>query len=646
MTWKSSLGTDRSRKKTMRNYSSLWKKSDMTHSLKKKLILSVLLLLALFIIIFLMNNIVLNAMLMKRTSQSVTKSIRLADISLSYFLEQAKEQAYRLSAEVTERADIKSLLCGDEDLSVYAEYKATKQYITELTKIGLTGGVESIYVYSGSRGKLITSNNGVFRVQEIPEYKWLQEARTMQGDNALKWIGHCRYLNELQWDAYMISLICKAHTINRGINHEVYFGLNFNESLIYDVFKDIGITPHSMAYLTDESGVILSAGNKDSIGVNLNELLDADIFGGFNGESARIIVGGERFVRFIAVNDTTNWNIVLLVPEWELFKERRIYWLIISLCISVVITGIILIAYKTIVRYVDTPVMKLVKFMKKAEKGDFGVRITDTRKDEFGLLYTGFNEMVGKIDILIRELYQEKLLKRDVELKYLQKLINPHFLYNTLDTLNWLARENRLSDVSALTLALSNQYRTIFNRGQEYIPLGVCLQNITDYLFIHKVRYGGTFSYRIHMEDAISDVLVLNLTLQPAVENALMHGIQNRDKAGGKVVISARLRKNRIRVRIFDNGAGMWKEKLKILRMNMRSDRKSNDSGLKIVHQRIKLFYGSQYGISIHSSFRKGTCVSFVFPAWEYIDPQRSFEFSQSESLGIFNDERQKLSLL
>jgi two-component system sensor histidine kinase YesM len=515
-----------------------------------------------------------------------------------------------------------------------------------LTKIGLTGGVESIYVYSDFRGKLITSNNGVFRVQDISNYKWIQEAQSMHGDNALKWIGHCRYLNEQQWDAYMISLICKAHTINREIKNDVFFGLNFNESLIYDVFKDIGITPHSRVYLTDGSGIILSAGNKENIGVNLTGLLGTDVFGGTDGELAGITVNRERFVRFVAQNDATNWNIVLLVPEWELFEERRIYWLIITLCLSMVITGIVFIAYRTIVRYVDTPVMKLVKFMKKAEKGDFNIRITDSRRDEFGLLYAGFNEMVSKIDILVRELYQEKLLKRDVELKYLQKLINPHFLYNTLDTLNWLARENRLSDVSALTLALSNQYRTIFNRGQEYIPLGVCLQNISDYLFIHKVRYGGAFSYRIQMGEAISDILVLNLTLQPAVENALMHGIQSRDRAGGKVVISARLRNNLLYVCIFDNGAGMWKEKLKILRMNMKSDRKSNDSGLKIVHQRIKLFYGNQYGLQLRSSFRKGTCVRFVFPAWEYLDPKRGLELAQSDGFGVFNDDRQKVSLL
>jgi two-component system sensor histidine kinase YesM len=575
-------------------------------------------------------------MLINRTNQSAEGSIKLADLSLTYFFEQAKEQSYQLAAGVTEREEIKNLLCSNKTvLSGYEEYNATRQYISELTKIGLTSKVESVYVYSGFRKKLITSNNGVFRVQDINNYKWFQEAQLMDGNKALKWIGYCRYLNEYQWEpnAYMISLICKAHMINRSIKTEVYFGLNFNESDIFDIFRDINITPNTMVYLTDDDGIILSADNKRNIGMYIGELLGTDIFSGYNGRTSRITINREGYQRIIEKNSPTDWNIVVLIPENELFEESRFFWVAITLFLILLSAGSIFLGYRTIVRYVDAPVMRLVSFMKEVEKGDFNIRIVETRKDEFGALYSGFNEMVGKISILIRELYQEKLIKRDVELKYLQKLINPHFLYNTLDTVNWLARENRLSDVSALTLALSNQYRTIFNRGQDYIPLGICLHNIENYLFIHRIRYGEMFSYHIHCDASIKDILILNLTLQPAIENALIHGIQSRDKTGGRVVVSARKRKNTIHVRIYDNGTGMRREKLKIIKVNMNADRKNNDSGMKIVHHRIKLFYGDKYGIRIRSSFRRGTCVSIIFPAYELIDLKRKSIREQMDSM-------------
>lgn len=600
------------------------RKGDISYSLKTKLIFSVLLLLTLFILIFLVNTILLNSMLIKRSNQTVLNSIKQADLALTYALEQAKEQAYQLSAQVTQREDIRTLLSDGEnkELTTYQEFYITRQYIAELTKIGLTNNVESIYVYSGLRKKLITSNNGVFTYDDIKDYKWLGEAFSIDGAKALKWVGNCRYLNEQQWEphAYIISLICRAHTINRNIRNEVYFGLNFNESNIYNIVNDISISPGSMVYLADNSGVIISARDKKVIGMNLNKLYGDDILDDFNKEAKRITVNGKYHQRIIAENSATGWSTVVLIPENELFKEQRILWIIISISLCLTSAVIIFIAYRTIVRYVDIPVMNLVKSMKKVEKGDFSAHIVEKRKDEFGVLYEGFNEMIGKINVLIKELYQEKLLKRDVELKYLQKMINPHFLYNTLDTVNWLAKENRLVDVSALTMALSNQYRTIFNRGKEYVTLGVCLQNIENYLFIHRIRYGGMFSYRIDADEAVKDILMLNLILQPTVENALIHGIQDRGKSGGKVIISARMKKNLICVRVFDNGIGMRKEKLNIIKINMKSGGKTNDSGIKIVHKRMVLFYGEKYGIRIRSSYKKGTCVSFVFPAYEFLN--------------------------
>lgn len=601
------------------------KQSMFPHSLKTKLILAVLLLLGLFIAIFMMNNIILNSIVIKNTNQSVLNSINQANLSLSYVLEQAKEQAYQLSTQITERDDIERLLTQESpNLTRYQEYNMTEQYISELTKIVLTTKMESIYVYSPLRSKLLTSNNGIFDYDGISGYKWLTQALSISSDDALKWVGNCPYLNEQQRNpqSSIVSLICRAHIINRAMKGEVFFGLNFNEATIYSIFRDIRISPNTLVYLTDQNGTVISSRDKKLIGTSLSQAQKASVFSGNSNGIERIAVGGDYFQRIIVDNTITNWKIVVLIPEKELLAKRRGFWLFVVLSLSLVSVGFSFIAYRTIVKFVDRPVMKLVNFMKVVEKGNFKVNIREERKDEFGALYTGFNEMVGKIDVLIRELYQEKLLKRDIELKYLQKLINPHFLYNTLDTIRWLAEENRLSDVSSLTLVLSNLYRATFNSGQDFVTLNASILSIENYLYIHKARYGELFSYVIDVKEELKNYLILNLILQPLVENSLLHGIQKRESGGGLVKISARMRDNLIFIRVFDNGIGMRKDKLKIIKANMKADRKTNDSGLKIVYQRIKLFYGDRYGLCIKSSFKRGTCFSFSFPVFEHIPGQ------------------------
>lgn len=592
------------------------------HSLKTKLILSILLILGLFIVILVVNNIILDSIIIRNTNQSVLNSVNQADISLSHMLEQAKEQAYQLSGQVTERDDVEKLLTRDSAaLSKYDEYDMTVQYIAELTKIGMINKLESIYVYSTAREKLITSNNGVFDYKSVTDYPWMARALSEDRGEAFEWLGACPYLNELQRNphAYIISLICRAHRLNRTIRSEVYFGLNFTESALFEIFKEIDISPNTAVYLVDENGIVISTRNKASIGESLQSIVKDAGAVPTNGPAAaeRISVDGRYFQRIVVNNTVTGWSIVVFVPEAELMAQRKGFWLFVVFTMSLVFFGSVFIAYRTIVEFVDRPVMKLMDFMKKVEKGDFKVSILEERRDEFGALYTGFNEMVERIDVLIRELYQEKLLKRDIELKYLQKLINPHFLYNTLDTIRWLAEADRLSDVSSLTLVLSRLYRATFSSGKDFVSIDESIASIENYLFIHKVRLGDVFTYAIDVEAEARGHLILNLILQPLVENALIHGIQKREGEGGLVKITAKMRGNLIHIRVYDNGMGIRPEKLRLIRANMKADNEVNDSGLKIVNRRIMLIYGEKYALRLRSACGRGTCISFSYPVFE-----------------------------
>lgn len=586
-------------------------------NLKSKLILAVVLLLILFMIVIIVSSMLLNSAILKRAHELVLNNIKQTDMSLSYIFEQAKEQAYFLSVQITEQKGAEKLFSRKNyELSEYEELTITNNYISELAKMRLTGKLDSVFAYGTVRGKLITSDNGVFNYRDITNYNWLNKAFSMKKGNALMWTGYCNMPGKIQQDpySYIISLICKANVVNRGINADVYLGLNFNESTINKIINDVEITPNSTIYLVDEDNIIISASDKRQIGQRIDYTLNMDLEEGGRNYPEKLSLEGETYQVSAIKNNLTGWNIVAVVPEREIFAESKNFWRFSISFLIIISAFVVYLSYMMIVKYVDQPVSHLVEFMEQVEEGDFSITIHEKREDEFGILYDGLNKMVGRIDILIRELYQVKLLKRDIELKYLQKLINPHFLYNTLDTIKWLANENRLSDVSALTIALSNQYRTAFNRGQEFITLEKSLKSIEDYFLIFEIRYGDIFTYEIDVDEELKSTMILNLMLQPIVENALLHGLLKKDSNDGIIKISVKRKRDTIKVMVYDNGLGIKKDSLKLIRANLKAPRGSEDSGLKIVNHRLSLFYGPEYELKLRSTFRRGSIVSFVYP--------------------------------
>lgn len=270
--------------------------------------------------------------------------------------------------------------------------------------------------------------------------------------------------------------------------------------------------------------------------------------------------------------------------------------------------------------------------MRKAEGGNFNVRYQEKRYDEVGLLGRSFNKMLIKINELMHITERQERQKRDAEFRSLQANINPHFLYNTLDTIQWMARKQQANDVAEVVESLAKLFRIGLSKGRDVILLKEEIEHIESYLTIQKTRYRDKLNYQIEVEDSIKDKAVLKFILQPIVENAIYHGIKER-RGPGHIFIHAKQLDQQIAISISDDGKGMSKQQLLDMRIalansiasteNPEETRNKKGYGMLNVQARIQLTHGEDYGISIESMEDKGTTVTILMPILNEPDQER-----------------------
>jgi two-component system, sensor histidine kinase YesM len=265
------------------------------------------------------------------------------------------------------------------------------------------------------------------------------------------------------------------------------------------------------------------------------------------------------------------------------------------------------------------PIKKLHDVTTTITKNDLQALVTSHNVDEITELGMSFNIMIGKIRQMLQSKIKEQETLKKAELKALQAQINPHFLYNTLDTIVWMAQANKTSQVIDIVQALSNFFRIALSKGQDWITIDQEIEHIRCYLTIQKLRYQDILDYKIEVDDVILSGTILKLTLQPLVENALYHGIKNK-RGGGTIIIRARCaERDQVMLEIIDDGVGFTPYKLSRIQSSLAdemSEIKFSDSGfgLENVHKRIQLYYGKQYGLTVQSKYQEGTRVTVTIP--------------------------------
>lgn len=252
---------------------------------------------------------------------------------------------------------------------------------------------------------------------------------------------------------------------------------------------------------------------------------------------------------------------------------------------------------------------ELTRNIDRVNHGSREVTVSSDGEDEVGILIRSFRRMMEEINRLIDEVYVNKIALKEFELKALQAQINPHFLYNTLSVINWMAIRSSQKEISRVTLALSTFYRTALSKGEDMVTVENCIRNIEAYLEIQLVMHDHDFTVEWEVEDSVKNEKMPKLLLQPVVENALEHGLDEKEEGDKKLKLSFLDMDKEVLIVVKDNGKGMEQEKAETL-----VTYQAEGYGLKNVNDRICLLYGEEYAIRIFSSPDEGTKVEMRFP--------------------------------
>ena len=282
----------------------------------------------------------------------------------------------------------------------------------------------------------------------------------------------------------------------------------------------------------------------------------------------------------------------------------------------------------SVTRSIYSPITDLQTEMEKVGKGVLDIELKDNDKlarDELGVLTVGFIDMVQRLKKLIDDVYHSRIkekelefLRKEAELNALQQQINPHFLYNTLETIFWAAQLKGEDEIAEMVTALGDFFRTSINKGLEYLSIDEEISNVKNYVYLQKIRFGNRFEVKWDIDENILKYKTIKLILQPIIENAIVHGIENL-ASGGLIIIKGYFKKDTIVFEIIDNGIGMSEKEVKELEISINKRKRdvSKSIGVENVNQRIKLYFGEKYGVSIKSRKGEGTTIIVLIPSFE-----------------------------
>lgn len=439
---------------------------------------------------------------------------------------------------------------------------------------------------------------------------WYQYAAAQKGQLGI--IGSVlgrNVVNNLNESSDSVFSLVKAFRSDRGKGGYGVVMFDIRHDIIEKLIERVSIGEEGLLYVADDTDVVYTPAS------DVVYRIDQECYEQEGEDGCEIRINKRNYFVVNCYSSYSKWRTIGVIPESEFSAGLHSLFQIFAVCALICIL-LVVFASLTISSTVTQPVLRLCSFMEKAEAGDFSVRFNTKYHDEIGALGASFNHMIEKINELINELYVEKQNRLEAQLKSLQEQIKPHFLYNTLDTISWLARAHDAMDVVQLIDALTNMFRVGLSSGRDYISLRDEKKHAVNYLYIQKVRYGERLKYQIEIPEVFDDIIVPKLILQPLVENAIYHGIKMK-RTIGMIRIKAWADEQKLYLTVWDNGAGIPAERLADIRgwLANPKDRPENVGfGLCYMAERILLSYGPGYGIEIDSQEGEFTEITICLP--------------------------------
>ena len=480
----------------------------------------------------------------------------------------------------------------------YEQYEQLTQKVDPILRTAsyFHGGMQQITIYTDNG--MVKHDTTVAPVSEIEETDWYQKTLEHPG---LNWFAN--YQEETLFSARKLAF----SGAREGVNI-LYMDVDYQK--LFTPYAETLISECGL-YITDQDGKLVFEESRFS-GKNQNYDLT---YSEFLEQRDR---GSTDYIILCEQSNTTGWTVWLYQPVGLAGEAMRPIGVMAGVTILICIFAAVL-AYFITSGMVSSRIERLTHFMQEVQEGSMDMQMESDDRDEIGMLYRGFGSMMKRIRTLINEVYLSKITQKEAELKALQAQINPHFLYNTLSLINWKALAAGEEDISRMTLALSTFYRTALNRGRNVLQVETELSNTRAYLEIQSMLHDGDFDYEIEAQTEILQCESLNLILQPLVENAIHHGIEEKTDGRGKITVRGWKEDNCVWFMVEDNGVGMEQEVAdKILTME------SKGYGVRNVDERIRLCYGEKYAMKVESVVGKGTKMTIHFPTRRLTNIQKS----------------------
>ncbi len=387
--------------------------------------------------------------------------------------------------------------------------------------------------------------------------------------------------------------------------------VDLNYAVIEELCKNIKLGNKGYVFIVNSSGDIIYHPRQQLIYSNLKTEKIDDVLKN-NNMSFKAKVDNQDLIYSSITSDKTGWTIVGVSFLDELNRNRD--RVIIVFAFIGMLCFIFLMAISFILsRMITKPIQVLRDSMVRVQHGDFSFSLPALGHYEVAELAYDFNIAIKKIGELIEENKVEQELKRKHELRALQAQINPHFLYNTLDSIIWMIECEEYEDAIDMTTALAHFFRLGISKGKDIISIRSVTDHIESYLTIQKLRYKDTLDYTIDVDPELYEYQTLKLLIQPFVENSIYHGIKNKN-GSGQIEIKGYKENNRLVFTVSDNGVGLSEENIKMLESFKKPTLGTSGIGIYNVRQRIKLFFGEEFDVKYTSKLNEGTTVKIILP--------------------------------
>lgn len=514
-----------------------------------------------------------------------------------------------ISVLVSKNSDVQSYLFEDNSkakeqtsykhiLELFETVKETRKDICNIAIVGTDG-----------KSIINDGNDSISEYISLYELDWYRNAFLKAGKAFIS----SSHVQNLIKDNYKWVMTLSRTLRNPYTNEqEGVFFIDLNYNAISDLCENNSLGNKGYVFIIDENGNIIYHPKQQLLYSGLLTENIQDIVGHEDNYFVKK-VKGDNYLYTFSKSKETGWTVVGVVYMDELMKNSKDMKILYGILTGFLL-GLTMIISIVISKEITKPLKILKDSMKEVEKGNFeSASIEVTERNEIGSLSRAFNIMMEEIQNLMEQNIQEQKQKRKSELKALQAQIKPHFLYNTLDSIIWMAEGNKTKDVVLMTSSLAKLLRQSISNEDEVVTIEKEISYVRSYLTIQKMRYKDKLEFEIKMESQIYHENIIKLVLQPIVENAIYHGIKYKE-GKGMLLIEAHELKDEIEILIKDNGVGMTKDKLEhIFDANIVNE-KSNGVGIHNVQMRLQLSYGKEYGLFYKSSPMEGTTVSIRIP--------------------------------